>query len=255
MCIAAVIGAGIGGASASHFLSELFDKNVDIDVYESKIIGGRLATVKIGDEEYEAGGAIIHPRNKYMKNFVKFLNLYPRPPVGSTFGIWNGKEFVFEESSWDSVTLFKLLYRYGLDPFYLHRYVGAILDDFERIYELQDKNIGYENVTALIGAMNKELIKLLEISIKDQLTNLGYGNRLIDELVEATLVVNYGQDTNVQSFVACVSVAGAGFDLWSVKGGNKEACFLDLIFVLISCLFNSQKLIIYLHFAYRCLSI
>lgn len=221
----AIIGAGIGGASTSHFLTELFDKNVDIDLFESKTVGGRLATIEFGNEEFESGGSIIHPRNKYMKDFTKLLNLDPRPPVGGKFSIWNGKEFVFEESDWESVTLLRLLYRYGLQPFHLHRYVTAVLDDFEKIYELQNQGVGFENVTALLGAMNREFIDLLQISIKDHLTNLGYTTKVIDELVKSTLVVNYGQDTDVHAFVACVSVAGAGFDLWSVKGGNKEVSF------------------------------
>lgn len=218
-----MIGAGIGGASASHFISELFGNNIkDIHIFESKEVGGRLATVKVGNNEYEAGGAIIHPRNKYMVNFVKLLNLENRPPIGFKFGIWNGDEFVFEEGDWEATTILKLFYRYGLDPIHLHKYINNILNDFEKIYDLQDRGIGFENVTALLGAMNEDFKSLLQISIKKHLTSLGYGDKIIDELVEATLVVNYGQDTNVQAFVSSVSVAGAGFNLWGVKGGNKQ---------------------------------
>lgn len=228
--VAAIIGAGIGGASASHFLTKLFHNNIDIDVFESKIVGGRLATVKFGDDEFEAGGAIIHPRNKYMQDFVKLLNLSPRPPTvhsndalnDDRFGIWNGKEFVLQESNYQAITLMRLIYRYGLQPFYLHRYVSSILDDFEKIYSLQDKGIGFDNVTALISAMNQEFVGLLQTSMKDHLIKLDYDRKIVDELVEATLVVNYGQDTNVHTFVGSVSVAGAGTDLWSVKGGNKK---------------------------------
>ena len=70
--------------------------------------------------------------------------------------------------------------------------------------------------------MNQDFPGLLNISIKDHLQNMDFSTILIDELVEATLVVNYGQETNVHSFLGCVSLAGAGSDLWSVKGGNKE---------------------------------
>ena len=207
----------------------MFNKNVEIDIFEANTIGGRLATIKLGTEEYEAGGSIIHPKNKYMKDFIKLLNLSPRPPLNGRFSIWNGKEFVLEESDWESITLLRLLYRYGLDPYYLHKHVGKILTDFGNIYDLQEKKIAFENVTSLIGAMNKNFINLLQTSIKDNLTKLGYGSRLIDELVKSTLVVNYGQDTDIQAFVGYVSIAGAGYDLWSVKGGNKEVCFRSLI--------------------------
>ncbi|XP_014225239.1 prenylcysteine oxidase-like isoform X1 [Trichogramma pretiosum] len=219
----AIIGAGIGGSSAAHFLTKPF-RNAEIHVFEKNVVGGRLSLVKFGNEEFEAGGAIIHPRNKYMQEFVKLLNLSARPPasVGGRFGIWNGKELVFEESSWDTVTMLKLIYRYGFDPIYLYRYINNILDDFERIYDFQNKGIGFDNVTALVQAMNPDFINLLQTPMEKHLTDLGYSSKLIKELVEATLVVNYGQDIDVHSFVASVSIAGAGFDLWSVKGGNKK---------------------------------
>jgi len=72
----AIIGGGIGSASTSHFLTELFNGSLKIDLYEAKTIGGRLATVKIDNIEMEAGGAIIHPKNMYMQKFVKLLGKY-----------------------------------------------------------------------------------------------------------------------------------------------------------------------------------
>lgn len=44
-----------------------------IDLYEAKTIGGRLATVNIDNNEIEAGGSIIHPKNMYMQKFVKLM--------------------------------------------------------------------------------------------------------------------------------------------------------------------------------------
>lgn len=80
---------------------------------------------------------------------------------------------------------------------------------------------------------------LLQKSIKDHLSKLGYRQRFVDEIVEATLVVNYGQDTDVQAFVSSVSVAGAGFDLWGVKSGNKQVNFsLVCQQIYINSLFN-----------------
>lgn len=69
----AIIGGGIGGASAAHFITELFNDSVEIDLFEANKIGGRLATVNIKDNEYEAGGAIIHDRNQLMKRFLRLL--------------------------------------------------------------------------------------------------------------------------------------------------------------------------------------
>lgn len=77
MSFAAVIGAGIGGASTTHFLKSLFGvSGASVDVFEKGKIGGRLALVKIGKEEYESGGSIIHDKNKYMRDFMKMLGMY-----------------------------------------------------------------------------------------------------------------------------------------------------------------------------------
>ncbi|KZC10292.1 Prenylcysteine oxidase-like [Dufourea novaeangliae] len=157
-----------------------------------------------------------------MQEFVKLLGLEQKPPDNQKTGIWNGNEFVFEESNWEMMSFAKLLYRYGIQPFSLNRYVQTILNDFAKIYDLLDAGKSFENVTSLLSAMNNRFPKLLQVSIKTHLLDLGYSEKIIDELVKAALVVNYGQDTNIQSFVGCVALAGAGFNLWSVKGGNKK---------------------------------
>ncbi|XP_044577912.1 prenylcysteine oxidase-like [Cotesia glomerata] len=219
----AIIGGGIGGASASHYLTDLFKDDVDIDLFEADKIGGRLATLNINNDEYETGGSIIHSRNKLMRHFVQLLKLEDRPSeLDMIAGIWNGDEFVFKESSYQMVSLVKLFYRYGLAPFELHRLTNSILDDFDHIYDLQEAGIGFENISSLLSGMNHKFPEMLEISSKDFLLSQGYSHKLINELVEATLAVNYGQDTDVHSFVGFVSVAGAGSSLWSVKGGNKK---------------------------------
>lgn len=69
----AVVGAGIGGTAAAFYLREEFGPAVKIDVFEPGDIGGRLATVKIGDHEYETGGSVIHPLNLHMKHFMDRL--------------------------------------------------------------------------------------------------------------------------------------------------------------------------------------
>ncbi|XP_011154747.2 prenylcysteine oxidase 1 isoform X1 [Harpegnathos saltator] len=220
----AIIGGGIGGASASHFLTELSNGNLEIDLYEAKRIGGRLATVNIGNREPEAGGAVIHPKNMYMQRFVKLLGLEHNDSSDTKhlFGIWNGDKFVFKESSYSAITLLRILYRYSFQVFKLKRDTNDMVDNFAKIYKLQDAGKSFENVTALVSAMNKEFPNQMQVSMKDYLLHMGYTERLIDEVAKATVVVNYGQGTDIQSFVGSVSLAGAGYDLWSVKGGNKK---------------------------------
>ena len=74
MCVlTAVVGAGIGGTATAYFLRQEFGVGVKIDVFEPENVGGRLATVKMGDQEYETGGAVIHPLNLHMKHFIDNL--------------------------------------------------------------------------------------------------------------------------------------------------------------------------------------
>ena len=40
-------------------------------IIEGERVGGRLALINIDGQDYEAGGAIIHPKNQYMVNFTK----------------------------------------------------------------------------------------------------------------------------------------------------------------------------------------
>lgn len=68
-----MVGAGIGGTAAAYYLRQEFGPGVKIDVFESDVVGGRLATVKIGDHEYETGGSVIHPLNLHMKHFIEKL--------------------------------------------------------------------------------------------------------------------------------------------------------------------------------------
>lgn len=69
----AVVGGGIGGTAAAYYLGQEFGVGVNIDVFEPGTVGGRLATVKIGDHVYETGGSVIHPLNLHMKHFIEKL--------------------------------------------------------------------------------------------------------------------------------------------------------------------------------------
>ena len=70
-CSLAIIGAGIGGTSAAHFLRKKFGASCSITIFEEKEVGGRLATIKMAGKEYEVGGSIIHSANKLMTDFLE----------------------------------------------------------------------------------------------------------------------------------------------------------------------------------------
>lgn len=71
--VTGIVGAGIGGTSASYFLKELFGGKVEIDIFEKQHVGGRLAPITISGQNYNAGGSVIHLANVYMVNFTEML--------------------------------------------------------------------------------------------------------------------------------------------------------------------------------------
>ena len=80
----AIIGSGIGGSATAHFVREIFGENAQISVFEkADRMGGRLATVDFVGETFESGGSIIHPKNLYMKKFVKLLGISTYAPFSA----------------------------------------------------------------------------------------------------------------------------------------------------------------------------
>jgi hypothetical protein len=87
----------------------------------------------------EVGASVYHVSNRYFDSFVSEFGLKRKEPpnLGTTtthtpvyvawsdvcaaakglWGLWNGNEFVMQESEWLLLTLAKMLYRYGLSPF------------------------------------------------------------------------------------------------------------------------------------------
>lgn len=96
-----IIGAGIGGSSVAHFLRKYspdLTPATKIRVFERNgIVGGRIATVNVSGEIFEAGASILHPKNLHAVNYTKLFNLKVKQPSGSlSLGIWNGNKFVFK---------------------------------------------------------------------------------------------------------------------------------------------------------------
>ena len=48
----------------------------------------------------------------------------------------------------------------------------------------------------------------------------GFNKRLIDELASIATLTNYGQTTEMSTFVGMISLAGFTKDMWSVRTGN-----------------------------------
>ncbi|CAG5867388.1 unnamed protein product [Menidia menidia] len=221
----AVVGAGIGGTAAAFYLRQEFGPAVKIDVFEPGSVGGRLATVKIGDHEYETGGAVIHPLNLHMKHFVEKLGIPPRKDTPSKMAIFDGKELVYEESDWFIINVLRLLWRYGFNFLRMQMWVESILDKFMRIYQYQQFGYSFSSVERLLHAMGGDnFLTLVNQTLEETMIAQGFSQVFINDIVAPITRVNYGQSVRINGFVGAVSLAGADSGLWAVDGGNKRVC-------------------------------
>ncbi|XP_048399735.1 prenylcysteine oxidase-like isoform X1 [Stegostoma tigrinum] len=221
----AVVGAGIGGSSAAYFLRREFGHNVKIDVYEKGTIGGRLATVTVNGQQYEIGGSVIHPLNLHMQDFVKHLGLKHRKGVPEKLALFNGEEFVFEETDWYLQDLFKMWWRYGFGLLRLQMWVEEIVEKFMRIYKYQAHGYAFSTMEEMLQSLGGDrFINMTRRPVAETLQELGISQRFIDEIVTAIMRVNYGQSVTIPAFVGAVSIAGVQAGLWAVEGGNKLVC-------------------------------
>nr|XP_045009546.1 prenylcysteine oxidase 1 isoform X2 [Jaculus jaculus] len=220
-----IIGAGIGGTSSAYYLRQKFGKDVKIDVFERDEVGGRLATLKVQGEDYEAGGSVIHPLNLHMKRFVKELGLSTIPVSGGLVGIYNGQTLVFEESSWFIINMIKLVWRYGFQSLRMHMWVEDLLDKFMRIYRYQSHDYAFSSVEKLLYAVGGvDYVGLLNHTLRENLQKAGFSEKFLNEMVAPIMRVNYGQSTDLNAFVGAVSMTAADSNLWAVQGGNKVVC-------------------------------
>ncbi|XP_074547174.1 prenylcysteine oxidase 1 [Halichoeres trimaculatus] len=221
----AVVGAGIGGTATAYYLRQEFGPGVKIDVFEPGSVGGRLATVQMGDYEYETGGSVIHPLNLHMKQFIEKLGIPPRKDVPSKMAIFDGRELTFEESDWFIINFIRLLWRYGFSFLRMQMWVESILDKFMRIYQYQQYGYSFTSVERLLHAMGgDEFLTLMNQTLEETMRSEGFSQVFINEIVAPITRVNYGQSVRIDAFVGAVSLAGADSGLWAVDGGNKKVC-------------------------------
>jgi len=236
----AVIGAGIGGASVSYFLSQEIPGS-QITVFEKGEIGGRLAVEEIGGRKYEYGGSIIHAANKYMVDYLNICGLKKKEtPQDNPFSLYKENNIIFQQWGYSLLDTLRTVWRYG--PFSLLKlqyFVKNLLSNFGNIYSKLNGGKGYATVIDLLNDMSpvskkgepsSEMVDLTKITLKKKLESLNIGEQLIEELVTVATRVNYGQmPGNVHAFVGSVGLAGMDGDLWAVEGGNVKVveCALD----------------------------
>ncbi|XP_050410806.1 prenylcysteine oxidase 1 [Patella vulgata] len=216
-----IIGGGISGTSTAYYLRKLFGDGVKIDLFESERVGGRLANINIDGVEYEAGGSILHPKNKYMVEFAKQFGYEQRTSTGGRMALYGNSGVIIESCSWNLVTMAKFFWRYGFDVSNIETFLKeTFFDKFDRIYNLQDEGLAFTTVEELLRAMDESFVNFTKITLQTLLEEKGYSERFINEIAMGALRTNYGQTTNVHAFVGAVSLAGVEKGLWAVKGGN-----------------------------------
>ncbi|TYG89219.1 hypothetical protein ES288_A12G082200v1 [Gossypium darwinii] len=237
-----IVGSGIGGSSVAHFLRHYFHPSPsqprppNIKIFErSYVVGGRMATVSIGGETFEAGASILHPKNYHALNYSNLLGLKVKPPPASedddsmSLGIWDGKKFVFKTLQVDSkfplvqkivsyVNSFRIFFRYGFSLLKMGSFVESTVDSFLKYYESPERRPIFETVDEMLKWAG--LYNLTTQTLQDELIGIKLSPLLIEELVTVITRINYGQSVSISGLAGAVSLAGSGGGLWAVDGGN-----------------------------------
>ena len=240
----AVIGYGVGGTATAYFLRELLGASVELHVFSDGKVGGRTGVVEFSGETYEAGASIIHKKNRYMSalsaKFGEYLlklnsnqaccvcvtGLKKAETADEYLGIFNGMQLLFQSSAVSIVTTLKLLWRYGFGLRKIQSYLNKLWVNFDVIYDLQSKGHSFTDPVAMVKAMGGDsFYHLTQVTAEDHFKQeLGWEDRIVDELLAGACRTNYGQDVdNITAMVCVVSMAGSEDNsLYAVVGGNYQ---------------------------------
>ncbi|KAM9451059.1 prenylcysteine oxidase 1-like isoform 2-T2 [Clarias gariepinus] len=153
------------------------------------------------------------------------IGLKYRKSVAGKMAVFNGKEFILEETDWYLLDLFRLWWRYGISFIRMQMWVEEIMEKFMRIYKYQAHGHAFSSVDELLDSLGGSgFLNMTRRSLSESLLELGVSQRFIDEVVAPIMWVNYGQNVSMPAFVGAVSLAGAQANLWAVEGGNKLIC-------------------------------
>ncbi|KAF0895635.1 hypothetical protein E2562_013930 [Oryza meyeriana var. granulata] len=230
-----IVGSGISGSSTAFFLTNYTSafSGGQLRVFERCAkVGGRLATVTVAGEDFEAGGSIIHPRNLHVRRFADLLGLAVKTDGDDDWlGIWDGARFVFQTlrplppgTSWlrrklhvllNSLCLLK---RYGLSLLKMDRFVQEMLQRFMLYYNGFESRPVFDTVEEMLKWSG--LYGLTRRTLEEELVDAGLNSQTISELVTVITRINYGQSVSISGLAGAVSLAGSESGLWAVKGGN-----------------------------------
>ncbi|KAK9461295.1 Prenylcysteine lyase-domain-containing protein [Lipomyces oligophaga] len=228
----AIIGAGAGGASAAYFLQRYSNYSYDITVFEKNdYIGGRSTTVNVHDNldwPVEVGASIFVKANANLMAAAQRFGLTLQSIKGSTgtgnegsqiessFGIWDGKDFVFSvksESSWKSTA--KILFQYGLAPIKANRLAKRAVDKFLQMYSMD--NFPFNDLTKTSTDLG--LVEITSEYARKYLLKNKIAELYVDQILQSLTRVNYAQSiSTIHGLEALVCLAAE--KAVSVEGGN-----------------------------------
>ncbi|RIA97442.1 Prenylcysteine lyase-domain-containing protein [Glomus cerebriforme] len=221
--------AGAGGSSAAYWVSEAFANSsvkINTTVYEqSSRIGGRTKIIKYERDgisiPIELGASIFVDVNYYIVENAKKFGLefmkYGEEMENSKTGIWNGDEFVFEQSSnsyWDTA---RILWKYGWAPIKVQNLVKEIIGKFLEEYKYDKPFTSIDS-----EAERLQLDKEIKFTAQYYFSELEKINQLyLKHFVEPMTRVNYAQNlAELHAMGAFISLAPQGAK--SIKGGNYQ---------------------------------
>ncbi|KAI8582619.1 hypothetical protein K450DRAFT_226121 [Umbelopsis ramanniana AG] len=216
----------IAGTSAAFWISNVFGNriNVSTTLYErSSYLGGRSTVVPIkGDPKYgyiELGASIFVPVNYNLMNATKRFNLtlttLVDKNISEKIGVWDGQQFLFQESNSGWFDKVRAVWRYGLTPLKVKKMVSDITSRWLKVY---DNAPAFTNMDQLVKALG--LKREIEMTAANYYAaEKGLNERYLREIVQSATRVNYGQDLDeLHALGSHISMAAAGAH--SVKGGN-----------------------------------
>ncbi|RNA08442.1 prenylcysteine oxidase-like [Brachionus plicatilis] len=225
----AIVGSGISGAANAYFLRQTFCDNVELVMFEkADKIGGRLATFEFNGRLYELGGSVLHPSNNYMHEFLEKLDLEKKDKENSSkeaLGLFDGKGLLLKSSgrAFGLVDKINFIQHFGFfQLFKFKKWLRSFINDFSKIYGLQDKGFVFTNFEEFLTKINPELYKASQKSLEATLREQKFNDRIINQLASIACLTNYGQSIEIDGFVGSVSLAGLVDDLWAVKTGNRS---------------------------------
>lgn len=218
----AIIGSGIGGCSAAHFLKELITESMDITIFESNNkIGGRLLSRKIKPVVIELGGTFFHSINLNMQYFVDKFSLPKEKFILPKIGVWNGSKFIYKSSSTALVTNLKLLLRYRRSALNLLSLLKRAKREILSVYANNRLNKHYKTCEELFGS--PFLLDCTRKTLEEVLNENGISSKLIKEIIEPGTRYIYHQDIDIDGFAGIATIiASDGSPIYKIKNGNVQ---------------------------------